>query len=669
MEEGNTRRDQCDDRRSYRKDHIPRKHSNEQKDKSYGTGHEEMRESREKRKYKYSPKMYDKKRERIKMEEFGRPSFLHYNREEKRNLENYENYENVLKEEKKKRLSTDSVKASDNRNSNYVKKNENDCKNRGDNVKDIIIEHTHSNKTNKILKEEEHLCKGKNRKRYHYEYSDPYGENTQIWKRQSGHLKYAEQREYSYDEQGNENKGEEGKKYKHCESKPCGKQMNSREEHRKQQVDNEYTKNEQLKGGTPERENDEKKSSGEMSPPRRESDGGRSEESGVHEDYTSMEEESTEEGEMQNEYSSDSEKNKVDSLLNGCRSVKNYKKLNKISEGTYGTVFRAKNKITKKIVAMKQLKHFSNIRNEGFAITSLREINILLQLKHENILSIKEVVIGNNLNDIYLVMEYIEHELKMLLDNKSPSFTISELKCLLKQLLSGVDYLHTNWVMHRDLKTTNLLYSNRGILKICDFGMARKYGHVPSNNLTKNVVTLWYRAPELLLGEKFYTNKIDIWSVGCIFAEMILKKPLFLGDNEIDQMLKILSVLGLPDRDTYPEFYEYSFISKNKDLFKKKKIKMNVNNIRSHFPNIASQFSGLYLSHNGIDLLQQMLHFNPKNRISASDALKHPYFKELPKPMEISDMPVIPDSNKVIRSGKLADRFNLIGHNNIQFHS
>ncbi|SBS81237.1 cdc2-related protein kinase 1, putative [Plasmodium ovale] len=668
MEEGDTRRDQCDDRRSYRNEHIPRKHSNEQKDKSYEICHEEMRESREKQKYKYSPKMYDKKREKIKMEEFGRSSFLHYNKEEKRNLENYENF---LKEEKKKRFSTDTIKESNNRNSNYMKKKGNDCKNRGDNVKDIIIEHIHSDKTNKILKEEEYLYKGKNRKRYHYEYSDPYGENTHIWKRRSGHPKYVEQREGSCEEQGNENKGEKRKKYKQCESKPCENQMNSREE-RVNRVDSKYTKNEQLKGGTSERKNDEKKSPGEMSPPQIENNGGRSEDSSVHVTHTSTEEEeeeSTEEGEVQNEYSSDSEKNKVDSLLNGCRSVKNYRKLNKISEGTYGTVFRAKNKITKKIVAMKQLKHFSNIRNEGFAITSLREINILLQLKHENILSIKEVVIGNHLNDIYLVMEYIEHELKMLLDNKSPSFTISELKCLLKQLLSGVDYLHTNWVMHRDLKTTNLLYSNRGILKICDFGMARKYGHVPSNHLTKNVVTLWYRAPELLLGEKFYTNKIDIWSVGCIFAEMILKKPLFLGDNEIDQMLKILNVLGLPDRETYPEFYEYSFISKNKDLFKKKKIKMNVNNIRSHFPNIASQFSGLYLSHNGIDLLQQMLHFNPKNRISASDALKHPYFKELPKPMEISDMPVIPDSNKVIRSRKLANRFNLIGHNNIQFHS
>ncbi|KMZ94615.1 cdc2-like protein kinase 1 [Plasmodium vivax Mauritania I] len=367
--------------------------------------------------------------------------------------------------------------------------------------------------------------------------------------------------------------------------------------------------------------------------------------------------------------SSDGEAVKAQGLLNGCRSVKNYRRLNKISEGTYGAVFRAQNKKTKKIVALKQLKHFSSMRHEGFAITSLREINILLQLYHENILSVKEVVIGKHLNDIYLVMEYVEHELKILLDNKTPSFSISELKCLLKQLLSGVDYLHTNWVMHRDLKTTNLLYSNKGVLKICDFGMARKFGHINNHNITKNVVTLWYRAPELLLGERCYTNKIDIWSVGCIFAEMILKKPLFIGENEIDQILKILSLLGLPDREDYPEFYEYSFISKNKELFKKKKIKMNVTKIRSHFPNVANQFSGLYLSDTGLDLLQQLLHFNPKNRISAADALKHPYFKEFPKPLDIGDMPIIPDTNKVIRSKQKTSQYKLIGQNNIRFHS
>ncbi|KJP89079.1 CMGC/CDK protein kinase [Plasmodium fragile] len=366
---------------------------------------------------------------------------------------------------------------------------------------------------------------------------------------------------------------------------------------------------------------------------------------------------------------SDGEAIKAQGLLHGCRSVKNYRRLNKISEGTYGAVFRAQNKETKQIVALKQLKHFSSMRHEGFAITSLREINILLQLYHENILSVKEVVIGKHLNDIYLVMEYVEHELKMLLDNKTPSFTISELKCLLKQLLSGVDYLHTNWVMHRDLKTTNLLYSNKGVLKICDFGMARKFGHINNQNITRNVVTLWYRAPELLLGERCYTNKIDIWSVGCIFAEMILKKPLFIGENETDQILKILSLLGLPDREDYPEFYEYSFISKNKELFKKKKIKMNVTKIRSHFPNVANQFSGLYLSDTGLDLLQQLLHFNPKHRISAADALKHPYFKEFPKPLDIADMPIIPDTNKVIRSKKMTSEYKIVDQNNIRFHS
>ena len=151
-----------------------------------------------------------------------------------------------------------------------------------------------------------------------------------------------------------------------------------------------------------------------------------------------------------------------------------------------------------------------------------------MSLKHENIVNIKEIVIGSSLDKIYVVMEYMEHELKDLMDNINYKFKQSEIKSLVKQLLLGLDYLHSRFIMHRDLKTSNLLYNNKGILKICDFGLARKF-YTSLKVYTLPVVTLWYRAPELLLGWDKYSAAIDMWSVGCIFAELILKEPLFRG--------------------------------------------------------------------------------------------------------------------------------------------
>lgn len=138
---------------------------------------------------------------------------------------------------------------------------------------------------------------------------------------------------------------------------------------------------------------------------------------------------------------------------------------------------------------------------EGFPITALRELNTLISLKHSNIVQVLEVVYGSSLDKIYFVMEYIEHELKGILEDKKMSspITMSEIKCLMKQILEGINCMHKNWILHRDLKTSNLLYSNSGVLKICDFGLARKFGS-PLRPYTNLVVTLWYRAPELLLG-------------------------------------------------------------------------------------------------------------------------------------------------------------------------
>lgn len=176
-------------------------------------------------------------------------------------------------------------------------------------------------------------------------------------------------------------------------------------------------------------------------------------------------------------------------MLQGCRSVFEYEKLNKINEGTYGVVFKAKDKETGEIVALKKVKMAAE--TEGFPVMSLREINILMSLHHPAIVEVKEVV-TDDLDGVFMVMEYMEHDLKGLLEAMKQPFSQSEAKCLMLQLLEGVKSLHDNWVLHRDLKTSNLLLNNRGELKICDFGMSRQYGS-PLKPYTPLVVTLWYR--------------------------------------------------------------------------------------------------------------------------------------------------------------------------------
>ncbi|XP_013446531.2 cyclin-dependent kinase G-2 isoform X2 [Medicago truncatula] len=238
-------------------------------------------------------------------------------------------------------------------------------------------------------------------------------------------------------------------------------------------------------------------------------------------------------------------------MLQGCRSVDEFERLNKIDEGTYGVVYRAKDKKTGEVVALKKVK--MEKEKEGFPLTSLREINILLSFHHPYIVDVKEVVVGSSLDSIFMVMEYMEHDLKGLMESMKQPFSQSEVKCLMIQLLEGVKYLHDNWVLHRDLKTSNLLLNNRGELKICDFGLARQYGS-PLKPYTHLVVTLWYRAPELLLGAKQYSTAIDMWSLGCIMAELLSKEPLFNGKTEFDQLDKIFRILGTPNETIWPGF-------------------------------------------------------------------------------------------------------------------
>ncbi|POS85114.1 kinase-like protein [Erysiphe pulchra] len=313
-----------------------------------------------------------------------------------------------------------------------------------------------------------------------------------------------------------------------------------------------------------------------------------------------------------------------------CRSVENFEKLNDIAEGAYGWVSRAKEISTGKIVVLKKLK--METTNDGIPVTGLREIQTLRSCDHPNILELKEVVVGDDtsrIENIFIVLDFYEHDLKTLLEDMSEPFLQSEIKTLLHQITSGTLYLHNNWILHRDLKTSNLLLNNRGVLKIADFGMARYFGSPPPK-MTQLVVTLWYRAPELLLGAKQYDTAIDMWSIGCIFGELLSKDPLLQGKNEADQLSKIFELCGTPTEQTWPGF---------KRLPNARHLRLLQNSIsqgsvlRARFP---------FLTSIGSSLLIDLLSLNPAKRPSADDLLNHAFFHEDPKPKSTEMFPTFP---------------------------
>ncbi|KAI6656333.1 Cyclin-dependent kinase 11B isoform X2 [Oopsacas minuta] len=308
----------------------------------------------------------------------------------------------------------------------------------------------------------------------------------------------------------------------------------------------------------------------------------------------------------------------------GCVTVDHYEILNRIEEGTFGVVYRAKDKRTGETVALKRLK--MEKEKEGFPVTSLREINTLLKASHENVVHVRQIVVGHNMDKIYLVMDFLEHDLKSLMEVMRKPFLSGEVKTLMIQLLRGLAHLHDSWILHRDIKTSNLLLSHRGRLRIGDFGLAREYGS-PLKAYTSLVVTLWYRAPELLLGADKYSTPIDLWSVGCVFAELVNKKALFTGKSEIDQISRIFQMLGTPNEGIWPGYSQLSCV---------KKASFTVypfNNLRKSFPHLSDQ---------GVKLMNSFLTYSPEFRITARDAEEHPYFKETPYPVPPDEFPTWP---------------------------
>lgn len=292
-------------------------------------------------------------------------------------------------------------------------------------------------------------------------------------------------------------------------------------------------------------------------------------------------------------------------------SLSRYEKHEKLGEGSYGVVYRATDKVTNQIVALKILK-LNNYDDDGVPSNLLREISILKSINHINIITLTDV--STQSYPIYLAFEYIDIDLNRLMNMRKRHLRRSDVKSYAYQMLAGVYYLHSHRIIHRDIKPENILISRNGVLKLCDFGMARYY-NVPMRPYTKGVVTLWYKAPEIILGG-FYELSIDIWSIGCILYQMITDTPLFRGDGQIDQLMKIINVLGTPNEDTCP-----GFCSKVKD-------DMGIELPEKPGCDLAAMMNG------GdpllIDLVLRMLKFDPMKRISAKEALCHPYFDDIP---------------------------------------
>ncbi|XP_063907857.1 cyclin-dependent kinase 6 [Zophobas morio] len=290
-----------------------------------------------------------------------------------------------------------------------------------------------------------------------------------------------------------------------------------------------------------------------------------------------------------------------------------YDQMDSIGQGAYGVVYKGKHKTTGKIVALKKI--CVPLTEDGVPMNTLREIGVLKQLNshnHPNIVQLLDVCHGVQTERellMYLVFEHVDQDLALYIQKRG-EFSSLQVRNMSHEILKGVDFLHSNRIVHRDLKPQNLLVTNDGHIKIADFGLAKTYDF--EMRLTSVVVTLWYRAPEVLLGVP-YATPVDVWSIGCIVAELFRLRPLFCGSSESDQLSKILRILGKPPRHEWPE----NNVAISWDSFDN----TDRVDLKEIIPN---------LDENAHDLLTKMLAFDPAQRISTLEALNHVYFTEEP---------------------------------------
>jgi len=293
-----------------------------------------------------------------------------------------------------------------------------------------------------------------------------------------------------------------------------------------------------------------------------------------------------------------------------------YEKLSKLGEGTGGVVTKARDKKTNRIVAVKKIR--MGKAKDGISIEALREIKLLQEIQHPNVIELVDVYASHT--NVNLVYEYCLTDLEEIIRDRTIFITSAEIKGCMQMVLKGMEACHRHYTLHRDIKPNNILLGTDGQFKLADFGLARIHGS-PNPRLTHVVVTRWYRAPELLFGARQYGAAIDIWAVGCVFAELLRREPYLPGDSDIDQLTRIFQARGTPTEAIWPGVSSLPAYVKFTEV---------------PAPDQRAIFSAA--SEESIDLLNKFMAFNPSERITASEALKHPYFTTGVQPATAEEM-------------------------------
>ncbi|KAI7908060.1 kinase-like domain-containing protein [Cokeromyces recurvatus] len=323
---------------------------------------------------------------------------------------------------------------------------------------------------------------------------------------------------------------------------------------------------------------------------------------------------------------------------------KKYVKDAKVGEGTYAVVYRGTCVQTGQKVAIKKIK--MGQFKDGLDLTAIREVKYLQELRHPNVIELIDVF--SHKTNLNLVLEYLESDLEQVIKDKSILFMPADIKSWMLMMLRGLDHCHRHFILHRDMKPNNLLITDNGVLKIADFGLARDWGD-PGRQMTSQVVTRWYRSPELLFGAKEYSYAVDIWAVGCIFAELMLRTPYVAGDSDMDQLTKIFHALGTPTEVDWPGMSTLPGYMPFKQ-----------------FPKVPLRQYFTAAGTDALSLLEQMLVFDPNRRWTAEECLGHSYFRNLPLPTPPEKLPQTQKSTTIKKDQLLSDYVNMNNKNHLK---